>query len=87
MRIVSRCAALAVAGMLAVGSSPATGQSTESGSARAIERLPANALSVPFKVGERLDYEVRFGSLKVGNGSMEVREMAEDFLEEHADLV
>jgi len=77
MRIVSRGAALAVAGMLAVGSSPVTGQSTDSGGARAMPRLPANALSVPFKVGERLDYEVRFGSLKVGNGSMEVREIAE----------
>jgi hypothetical protein len=29
-------------------------------------------LPVPYGVGERLDYEVRFGSLKVGAGSMEV---------------
>jgi Protein of unknown function (DUF3108) len=29
-------------------------------------------LPVPYGVGERLEYEVRFGSLKVGNGAMEV---------------
>jgi len=29
-------------------------------------------LRVPYGVGERLDYEVRFGRLKVGSGSMEV---------------
>ena len=26
----------------------------------------------PFSVGERMEYEVRFGPLKVGNGHMEV---------------
>jgi hypothetical protein len=40
-------------------------------------RLPANAAVVPFAVGEKLDYEVRFGSLKVGNGSMEVRDLVD----------
>ncbi|MBA3657110.1 MAG: DUF3108 domain-containing protein [Gemmatimonadaceae bacterium] len=30
------------------------------------------ALPVPFNVGERFDYEVRFGPLKVGDGHMEV---------------
>ena len=29
-------------------------------------------LRVPFGVGERLEYEVRFGALRVGSGSMEV---------------
>jgi hypothetical protein len=29
-------------------------------------------LAVPFGVGERLEYEVRFGALRVGGGSMEV---------------
>lgn len=33
--------------------------------------LPA-AAQVPFSVGERFDYEVRFGPLKVGSGHMEV---------------
>ena len=37
----------------------------------------ANANPVPFKVGEKLEYDVKFGSLKVGNGSMEVREITE----------
>lgn len=40
-------------------------------------RLPADAAKVPFTVGERLDYELKFGSIKVGNGSMEVKEIAE----------
>lgn len=30
-------------------------------------------MSVPFSVGERMDYEVRFSALKVGNGTMEVK--------------
>lgn len=33
---------------------------------------PARHASVPFAVGERLLYEVKFGALKVGRGSMEV---------------
>jgi hypothetical protein len=40
-------------------------------------RLPAEAAKVPFAVGERLDYDVKFGSLKVGNGSMEVKEITD----------
>ncbi len=40
-------------------------------------RLPADAAKVPFVVGERLDYDVKFGSLKVGNGSMEVKEVTD----------
>lgn len=32
----------------------------------------AAAASVPFNVGERFDYEVRFGPIKVGTGHMEV---------------
>ncbi|MCZ8204776.1 DUF3108 domain-containing protein [Gemmatimonas sp.] len=37
----------------------------------------AKGVPVPFAVGERLDYQVKFGSLKVGNGSMEVKEITE----------
>jgi hypothetical protein len=33
---------------------------------------PAEAYPVPFAVGERLDYDVKFGFLHVGSGSMEV---------------
>jgi hypothetical protein len=37
--------------------------------------LPPNAAKVPFVIGEKLDYEVRFSSLKVGSGSMQVLEV------------
>jgi hypothetical protein len=33
----------------------------------------SRAMRVPFGTGERFDYEVRLGSLKVGNSAMEVR--------------
>ncbi len=36
-----------------------------------------DANPAPFKVGEKLEYDVKFGSLKVGSGSMEVREITE----------
>ncbi len=34
--------------------------------------IPTATSTVPFGVGERMQYEVRFGPLKVGEGSMEV---------------
>ncbi len=34
--------------------------------------LPSDAMKVPFFVGEKLEYDVKFSSLKVGSGSMEV---------------
>ncbi len=34
-------------------------------------------LAVPYGVGERLDYDVRLGGLRVGAGSMEVRDVQE----------
>lgn len=40
-------------------------------------RLPVGAAAVPFRVGEKLEYDVKFGSLKVGSGSMEVHELTE----------
>jgi hypothetical protein len=39
--------------------------------------LPANMAPVPFGVGERMDYDVKFSSIKVGTGSIEVREIAD----------
>lgn len=36
-----------------------------------LPRTPAHP-TVPFGVGERMEYEVRFGPIKVGNGHMEV---------------
>jgi hypothetical protein len=38
----------------------------------AVPALPASWARVPFGVGERLDYDVKFGFLRVGSGSMEV---------------
>lgn len=35
--------------------------------------LPPGAAKVPFTVGEKLEYEVRFGSLRVGSGTMSVQ--------------
>ena len=34
--------------------------------------IPSAAMPVPFAVGERLDYDVKFGPMHVGSGSMEV---------------
>lgn len=73
-----RAAVLAALLWAGVGSSPLAAQAANRAAvARSEQRLPASALAVPFAVGERLDYEVRFGALKVGNGSMEVREITE----------
>lgn len=50
-------------------------QGTENVAAGAPLKLPANAATVPFSVGEKLEYDVKFGPVRVGNGSMEVREL------------
>lgn len=50
-----------------------TGASSAAATASAL--LSPNA--VPFKVGEKLEYEVKFGPVSVGSGSMEVREITE----------
>ena len=44
-----------------------------SSAATAYVGLPEGAPQMPFSVGEKLDYEVRFGKIRVGKGSMEVR--------------
>jgi len=77
MMIGSRALAVMAALAIASGSLPLAAQAPEAAGSRAVQRLPANAVAVPFMVGERLDYDVRFGALKVGNGSMEVREIEE----------
>ena len=50
--------------------SPATPPATLQAPSPATPQAPAE--SAPFGVGERMSYEVRFGPMKVGNGSMEV---------------
>ncbi len=39
------------------------------------EPSPSGAARVPFGVGERLEYDIRFGSIHVGSGNMEVLPM------------
>ena len=39
--------------------------------------LPGDAAAVPFTMGEKLEYDVRFGSIKVGSGSMEVHDLVD----------
>jgi hypothetical protein len=68
--LVSRVAALAAA---TTGSSWA--QTTPASPTTATQTVAASAVKrapVPFGVGERLQYDVRFGSIRVGNANMEV---------------
>jgi hypothetical protein len=71
-RVSARLAAALLMAIAAVGmrSSDAGAQTNETATS---VPLPPNAAKVPFSVGEKLEYEVRFGSMKVGNGSMEVQ--------------
>jgi hypothetical protein len=76
---MTRCSALLVGLMSLVATSagshtalaaqeqPVTDSSTTNAPAAA-----ATAAAVPFGVGERLTYDVKFGPVKVGSGSMEV---------------
>jgi hypothetical protein len=52
-------------------------QATDTSSAAKQPSVAGDAKAAPFKVGERLEYDVKFGSLKVGSGSMEVQEITE----------
>ena len=68
-------ASLLVAGAASVGFA---GTAVSHGSAQTVTNAPSRTAAsegravVPFGVGERSNYEVRFGSLRVGSGSMEV---------------
>ena len=67
--IATRAAGMFLAATLLVGGSEAEAQQTPPAAGA--------TLPVPFAVGEHLEYDVKFGSLKVGRGSMEVREITE----------
>lgn len=58
--------------LFALASGLQTGGSTVAPEAASTSAPVAVAVPVPFRVGERFDYEVRFGPLKVGTGHMEV---------------
>lgn len=64
---------LAAAASATFGASASVPEAQESSTASVEERA---ARSVPFGVGERMRYEVRFGALKVGEGSMEVLDVS-----------
>lgn len=73
-----RRAALAFAlalGALAHASSTAAVAQARTGASVAVDTPPASA-PVPFGVGERLVYDVKFGAIRVGRGSMEVLDTA-----------
>lgn len=61
---------VAVAGALALLAPEAAAQ--QSAAADGVPPAAASYAAVPFGVGERLIYDVKFGALKVGRGSMEV---------------
>ena len=61
------------ASALGVGrAAPPTARPAASAAAAAADRARPDPAVVPFGVGERSNYEVRFGALRVGSGSMEV---------------
>ena len=68
---------LAVVAVLIGASHRATAQGTTSAASTERIATPADSprLAVPFDVGEKLDYEVKFGPLSVGRGTMEVMTM------------
>lgn len=69
-------ALLLLAAIVSTGAQPADAQSLHLQDA-AVRAMASSPAPVPFAVGERLDYEVKFGALKVGTGSMEVKELTE----------
>ena len=67
-----RVDSLAAIALVAVALAPAPAARAQA-TAQPIAARPTEAWArVPFGVGERLVYDVRFGALKVGSGSMEV---------------
>ena len=66
-RVLSHVAAFA-----SVAASSAWAQSQPSSASQAVVASSIKHAKVPFATGEQMQYEVRFGSLKVGNAQMEV---------------
>ena len=67
-RALISCAAV----FSAAASNSSWAQSTAEPGAQTVVASSVNRAKVPFGTGERLEYEVRFGSLKVGRAHMEV---------------
>jgi hypothetical protein len=58
--------------LLAVITTASSAQTVPSGSVQPVAGSVGKRAIVPFGPGERMEYEVRFGALKVGNAHMEV---------------
>ncbi len=69
---VARCALALVALMALAGPGGVAAQSSGAGVADSLSPPATGVAPVPFTVGERLVYDVKFGAIKVGQGSMEV---------------
>lgn len=67
-RALLSCAAV----FSAAASNSSLAQSTAEPDAQTVVASSVNRAKVPFGTGERLEYDVRFGSLKVGRAHMEV---------------
>ena len=73
-RISARVRFSLLAALLGASTLSHAGAQTSNGTVSSVSvPLPPNAAKVPFFVGEKLDYEVRFSSLKVGSGTVEVK--------------
>lgn len=79
--LMSTCSvrALLMGGLfVAMPRSQAAAQAVDSFSSASMSpRLPLDAMKVPFFVGEKLEYDVKFGALRVGSGSMEVLDISD----------
>ena len=76
---VLRVAAVVVLGPLAtsaLSTAHAQSRSDSMQSLPAAGTFPGNPGAVPFGVGERMDYDVKFSAAKVGTGSMEVQDIS-----------
>ncbi len=69
---VARCVLALVALMALAGPRGVAAQSSGAGVADSLSPPATGVTPVPFAVGERLVYDVKFGAIKVGQGSMEV---------------
>jgi hypothetical protein len=58
--------------LLAATTTASSAQTVPSGSAQNVAASAGKRASVPFGPGERMEYDVKFGALKVGNAHMEV---------------
>jgi hypothetical protein len=71
-RSIASLALIACAAAVAARGSIASGQTGLEDSAASTTTVAMQAQTIPFGAGERFSYEVKFGSIRVGTGQMEV---------------